>query len=339
MNNQLEILMSSATRVSAEMDFLGKRIVISLVAFFAALNLDFILPRLVPGSAAEVLASGSRLPAVEVALIKARFGLNEPLTTQYYLYLKNVFSWPPYFGVSYQYFPQSVTDLIANRLVWTIILIASSFILSLVISYTLAGISSMKRGGKFEFGSVFGSIMLWSTPAFWIGMILIWLFGVWLGWLPISGNVAFNPGTGVDYYVSVLTHAILPVLTLTAVVFGQSYFILRGAAQEVLRSDYILAARARGMTERVIAFGYVLRNSLLPIVSLLGYSIASLLSAVVIVEAVFGYTGIGDLIVDGVVNRDYPVLEGAFFYVTIIVIIGGLLGDFLLLKLDPRLRR
>ncbi len=321
------------------MDFLGKRIILSLVAFFAALNLDFILPRLAPGSAAEILASGSKLPAVEVALITARFGLNQPLSTQYLLYLKNVFSWPPYFGVSYQFFPQPVTQLIAYRLVWTIILVASSFFLSFAISYTLAGISSMKRGGKFEFGSVFGSIMLWSTPAFWIGMILIWIFGVWLRLLPISGNVAFNAGTGLNYDYSVLVHAILPVLTLTAVVFGQSYFILRGAAQETLKSDYVLSARARGMTERVIAFGYVLRNSLLPVISLLGYSVASLLSAVVIVEAVFGYPGIGDLIVDGVVNRDYPVLEGSFFYVTLVVILGSLLGDFLLLKLDPRLRR
>jgi peptide/nickel transport system permease protein len=170
-------------------------------------------------------------------------------------------------------------------------------------------------------------------------MILIWVFAVTARWLPVFGNIDFNPGTGLDYARSVITHAILPIITLTAVIFGQNYFVLRGAAQEALKSDYVLAAKSRGLKDRTIAFGYVLRNSLLPVVSLLGYSLASLMSAVVLVEVVFGYTGVGDLIVDAIINRDYPVLEGAFFYMTLIVIIGGLIGDFIMLKLDPRLRR
>ncbi len=271
------------------MEFLKKRILISIVAFFAALNLDFILPRLVPGSAAQIFASGSKVPAVTVKLLEARFGLNQPVYVQYYLYLTNIFgSWPPYFGVSFQFYPQDVTTLIGDRIVWTVILVISSLFLSFAISYLLAGLSSIRRGGKLEFSSVFGSIALWATPAFWIGMILIWTFGVSLSLLPISGNIDFNPGSGISYLGSVIRHAILPVITLTAVVFGQNYFILRGAAQEALKSDYVIAAKVRGLRNRVIAFGYIMRNSLLPVTALLGYSIASLLSAVVIVEAVFG---------------------------------------------------
>ncbi len=321
------------------MDYVKRRILISAIVFFAALNLDFFLPRFVPGNAAQIFASGTRLPSSEIALLTQRFGLNQPLYVQYYLFLKEVFSWPPDFGVSFQYYPYPVTYLIGVRLPWTLLLIAVSLLLSFQISYFLAGFSSIKRGSKFEFASLYGSIIFWSTPAFWIGMILIWVFAVWLGWLPVFGSTGFNPGTGLDYAYSIIVHAILPVITLTAVIFGQNYFVLRGASQEAIKSDYILAAEARGLKNRTIAFGYVVRNSLLPVVSLTGYSFASILSAVVLVETVFGYTGIGDLIVDGILNRDYPVLEGCFFAMTLVVVLGGLVGDIILLKLDPRLRR
>jgi peptide/nickel transport system permease protein len=322
------------------MDFIKRRVITSLVVFFAALNLDFFLPRLVPGNAAEIFSGGTKLPSNAVKLLEIRFGLNQPLYVQYYLFFKGIFAtWPPYFGVSFNYYPETVSNLIAQRLPWTIILIGAAFFLSFYISYILAAFSSMRRGGKFEFGSLYTSILFWSTPAFWIGMILIWVFAISLHWFPVFGNIDFNPGGGLDYLKSVVIHAVLPVVTLTAVVFGQNYFVLRGAAQQALKSDYVLTAKSRGLRNRTIAFGYVLRNSLLPIVSLLGYSLASLLSAVVLVESVFGYTGVGDLIVDAIFNRDYPVLEGTFFYLTVIVIIGGLVGDFVLLKLDPRLRR
>jgi peptide/nickel transport system permease protein len=320
-------------------DFIKRRIVISIIVFFVALNLDFFLPRLVPGNAAEIFSGGTKLPAADVALLEQRFGLNQPLYTQYYLFMKGAFSWPPSFGVSFTYYPTSVTQLIGERIPWTMLLVMTSFFLSFTISYFLAGMSAMRRGSKFEFASLYSSILFWSTPAFWIGMILIWVFAVSIGWFPVFGNISFNPGNGLGAVGSILLHAVLPILTLTAVVFGQSYFVLRGAAQEEVKSDYVLAAKSRGLATRTIAFDYVLRNSLLPVISLLGYSLASLISAVILVESVFGYPGVGDLIVDSIINRDYPVLEGAFFYTTLIVIIGGLIGDFFLLKLDPRLRR
>ena len=292
-----------------------------------------------PGNAAEIFASGTRLPSSAIVLLSERFGLNQPLYVQYFLFLKGIFSWPPYFGLSYQYFPNEVSNLIALRLPWTILLIGSAFFLSFYISYTLAAISSRRHGGRFEFGSLYVSILFWSTPAFFIGLILIWIFSVSLGWLPVFGSVGFNVGSGFGLIESVATHAILPVITLTAVIFGQNYFVLRGASQEALRSDYVLAAEARGLKESAISSGYVLRNSLLPVVSLTGYAFASILSAVTVIEAVFGYTGVGDLVIDGILNRDYPVLEGCFFYMTLIVIIGGLVGDLVLFKLDPRLRK
>jgi peptide/nickel transport system permease protein len=170
-------------------------------------------------------------------------------------------------------------------------------------------------------------------------MVLIWIFSVTLGWLPVFGTTGFNAGTGLGFVRSVVVHSILPIISLTAVIFGQSYLLLRGTAQEILKTDYVTAAKLRGLKDRTIAFGYILRNSLLPLVSLLGFSIATIVSAEILVEAVFGYGGVGDLIVDAIINRDYPVLEGSFFYITTLVIIFGLIGDFLLVRLDPRLRQ
>src|SRR5579875_2048254 len=312
------------------MDFIKRRILVSLIVFFVAVNLDFILPRMVPGNAAEIFASGTKFSPADVLLLEQRFGLNQPLYVQYFLFLKGIFgTWPPFFGISYNYYPLTVSGIIGIRLPWTLLLVSASLLLSFLISYILAAVSTFKRGGKFEYGSLYSSIVLWSIPGFWIGLVLIWIFSVMLGWLPVFGNVDFNSGTGIDYIRSVLVHAILPVITLTAIVFGQDYFLLRSAALRELRSDYVVAAESRGLNRRTLAMGYVLRNALLPLVSLLGYLIAILVSAVVVVEAVFGYPGIGDLIVDGILNRDYPVLEGTFFVMTVLVIVGGLIGDLL----------
>lgn len=321
------------------MNFLRRRILLSIVAFFVAVNVIFILPRLAPGSAAEIFASGTRLPAEAQKLIAARLGLNAPILTQYYLYLKGIFAtWPPYFGVSYEFYPVPVSSLILARLPWTLLLVTTSLILSVFISYFLAAYSSVRRGSKIEFATMYTSIVFWSIPGFWIGMVLLWIFGVTLLWLPTSGTTGFGASSGLGYVVDVVTHAILPVATLTAVIFGQNYMLLRGAAQETLKSDYVMAAKARGLSDREVAFRYVMRNSLLPVMSLLGYAIASIISASIIVEYVYSYGGLGDLIVDAIFNRDYPVLEGSVFVVTIIVIVLALIGDFILVKLDPRLR-
>jgi peptide/nickel transport system permease protein len=321
------------------MKLLERRILICIVVFIVALNLDFFLPRLVPGSAAQIFASRSYLPAVEVQLISNRLGLNQPLPTQYFLYLKGIFlSWPPFFGVSYQYYPEPVTSLIASRIPWTMLLIVTSLILSTMISFFLAGIGSLRRQGKFEVSTMYASILFWSIPVFWVGMVLIWIFAVTLGWFPVFGNASFQAGTGLGYLENVLWHAVLPIATLTLATFAQGYVVLRGATQEVLKADYVIAAKCRGLKQSVIAFGYILRNSLLPVVSLLGYSFAGLISFAIVIEAVFGYQGVGDLFVDGLYNRDYPVLEGSFFFTTLLVILGGLVADYLITRLDPRVR-
>ncbi len=322
------------------MNFIKRRIIVSVASFIVVLNLNFLLPRLLPGTAADIFASSYRLPQLAVQAITVRLGLNQPMYVQSILYLKGIFlTWPPYFGVSFQYYPTPVTDLIAYRLPWTILLLVSSFFLAFFLSYFLVGFTSTRRGGKAEQASMYSSIFFWSTPAFWIGLGLIWVFGVYVHWLPVYGNVDPGISSPLNYLISVIVHLILPLATLTAVVYGQNFVVLRSAAQQILKADYVVAAKARGLRSRIIGFRYIVRNSLLPLVALLGYSVASLISAIIFVEYVFSYQGIGDLLVDGILNRDYPVLEGCFFYITVIVIILTFVADVVMFRIDPRLKQ
>jgi peptide/nickel transport system permease protein len=304
------------------------------------LNLDFFLPRLIPGNAADVLAAGySGVSTQVVQSITARLGLNQPLPVQYWLYLRGVFSsWPPYFGTSYAFYPNSASVLIAVRFPSTLVLIGASFALATLISFVMGVLSSSRRGGKLEHTSMYTSIVLWATPPFWFGLLMIWIFGVILGWFPVFGISNFTSTSFFDYALGVLQHLVLPVVTMTAATLGFQFLILRGAYQEVLKSDYITAAKARGLKDRLVSTRYVLRNSMLPLISLLGYTISFMISTAVFVEYVFGYNGVGDLLVDGILQRDYPILEAGFFYISLLVIIFSIVGDILLVKLDPRLR-
>lgn len=321
------------------MNYLRRRIIIYIIVLVVILNLDFFLPRLVPGNAAMVLRpAGGRPPAEEVAALEALFGLNKPLYIQYYLYLKNTFAtWPPFLGVSDEFFPTTVWQLFSQRIGWSLILLGSSLALSIILAYVMASYSSSRRGGKSEMGFLYSSIVFEAVPVYWVALVLLWVFGVYLRWFPSFGNSSLTATNPFEYYTSIVQHAVLPIIAMTLSIFGEYYLILRATVQEVLKSDYVAAARTRGLKDRMIASTYVLRNSLLPLVSLASFSIAGLVGRLVLVEAVFGYPGVGDLLVDAIVNRDFPVVEGTLFMVTLMVIIGGIIGDLLLLRLDPRL--
>ncbi|MHB8565498.1 MAG: ABC transporter permease [Nitrososphaerales archaeon] len=322
------------------MNFIRKRIIEYLIVLAVVVNLDFILPRIAPGNASEILVTGYANPGLQQQLLAQKFGLNQSIYVQYVDYLRNIFlTWPPNFGISFQYYPATVDSLIAQRFWWTILLIVSSLLLSVLIAYGMAIVSSLKRGGKGELTSTYSSILLQATPVYWTGLVLIWVFAVTLHWFPVFGKVDVNTTSTLSYVSSVIWHGVLPVVALAGSLVGENYLILRGTTQEVLRSDYVNAASLRGLRQHVIARGYILRNSLLPLVSLLTFSLAGLISRAVLVEAVFGYAGLGDLLVDGIFYHDYPVLQGTLFVLTVIILVGGFIGDLVLVRLDPRLRK
>ena len=320
------------------MRFIFRRLLTYIVLFVVVINLDFLLPSLAPGNAADILASNPVFPQIRIQEAIVRYGLDKPMYLQYFDFLRGLFSWPPYFGQSFEFYPVPASTVFFQRLPWSMILILTSIVIGFLAAYALVGFNSLHRGSKREMGTVIGSIAIHSTPVFWVGIILLWEFAVYLHLFPIYGTVGSNL-SGWAFFESVVWHAVLPVATLSASIFGEFYFLLRGSVQQALKDDYVVLAKSRGVSSRTIMFRYVLRNSLLPIVALLSFSVASLISRDALVEAVFGYPGLGDLMVDGIISRDYPVLQAALTYSTLIVILGGLIGDFILMRLDPRLRR
>jgi peptide/nickel transport system permease protein len=318
--------------------YLRNRILTYIVVWFVALNLAFILPRLAPGNAAEILAGPGRLPSLAVAQLEARFGLLAPLSTQYLDYLRNtILTFPPNFGFSYEFYPLSVTSLFFQRLPVSTLLMVTSLFLAFAISYLLSMRTSMRRKGPVALASLYGSIAFYSTPVFWASMILLWIFAVDLKLFPVYGSVGNGITDPVAYVLSTLWHLVLPVTAMTMIMFSQLYLLMRGSVQHVLKSDFVTAAKSRGLKDGIIARRYVLRNSLLPVVSLLSFALGILVSMSVLIETVFGFAGVGDSFVDAIFTRDYPVLQGDLFYLTTFVIIGGLIGDLILRRLDPRL--
>jgi peptide/nickel transport system permease protein len=320
--------------------FIVRRLVTYVFVLLIVVNLGFFLGRAPPGNAAmsQVVGAGSHGGANAVQIVEQRYGLNLPLANQYYIYLKGIFgTFPPNLGTSYMFFPSSVASLFYERIGWSMLLIITSLFLSLGWAYGLAAATALRRAGKFELGSLYTAVTVHAIPVYWFSMILVWVFALTLGWFPVFGAVSFNAGGGLSFVYSAFRHAFLPVIALSLAVFGHNYLLLRGSVQEVLRSDYVIAAKTRGLKNRVVATGYVLRNSMLPLVSVLSYNIATVVSLLVLVEGVFAYPGIGDLIVDAIGGRDYPVIAGSLFYLTIIVIIGGIIGDLILERLDPRI--
>jgi len=325
--------------VEPRLHYIVKRGLTYLVVFIVVLNIVFILPRLVPGNAAQILASSKYLPGNAVKEVSARLGLDQPVQGQYITYMKNMFlTWPPYFGVSFTYFPSSVTDLFAGRIGWTLLLVFASMGLAQLWTYLMGAFLAIRRGGKFEIGSLYTMITVNSLPLFWLSMVLLYAGAIYTHLFPLYGGIGVNVSGGLGYYSSIIWHAILPTVVLSVSFLGESFLLLRGSMQDVLKSDFVLTARSRGLSNWTLSSRYILRNSLLPLISVASFSIASMVGRVILVEFVFGYPGVGDLLVDGVLGRDYPVIEGSFFYLTLLVIAGGLIGDFLLLRLDPRLR-
>ncbi|MGI0090337.1 MAG: ABC transporter permease [Nitrososphaerales archaeon] len=320
--------------------YLIKRGLIYLAAFIAVLNVIFFLPRFALGNISEILAGNSRLPAVAVMQISERLGLNHPLYYQYGIFLKNIFlTFPPYLGVSYGYYPHSVTYLFEVRAVWSLLLIVTSLVVGQIMTYILGVFLSRRGGRKIETAFRYSLFTFNSVPLFWVSMILLYALAIYTHILPLFGNVTLKDISGSPaYYGSILWHMVLPVFALSVSLMGESFFLLRGSLHKALKSDYVLAAKSRGLTSWMVSSRYVLRNSFPPLVSLTFLFTAGVLSRLILIEPVFGYPGVGDLLVDGVIGRDYPVVIGSLFFFTLMVITGGLIGDAVFARLAPRLQ-
>jgi peptide/nickel transport system permease protein len=233
-----------------------------------------------------------------------------------------------------------VLDVLGDRIRWTLLLILPALVLKTIIGTILGALAAARRGSRRDLGLLAGMLALDSMPAFWTGMILISVFAVQLGWLPSFGAMPLAVGGGpVTLALEIGRRMILPVTTITLATVGAIFLLSRAAMLATLGEDYVLMARAKGLSERTVVFGHALRNALLPVYTGLTLSLGALASGTVVVETVFSYPGLGRVIYEGVLARDYPLLQGAFLLVTVSIVVMNLVADLTYPLLDPRIRR
>jgi peptide/nickel transport system permease protein len=319
--------------------FIFKRLIEILVIFFIILTVLFVLLRLSPGDPISRIVDPNMTPEDAQRLI-AQLGLNQPIWVQYGYYLKNFFLGN--LGISFHY-GQPVTSIIWSRLFNTMILFTTAVILSALAGVYLGKIASWHKGEKTDTWLTLGALVCHTLFLPWVALILIWVFAYKIGGFPLNGMISAeiwtDPASG--YWLKLLDvahHMILPLVTLFLIHFGSYLLIMRSSMLDTLREDYILTARAKGLTEKVIRNRHAAPNAALPVITSVGLSLAFSISGGALTETVFSWPGIGRELVFAVSNNDYPLAQASFLLIAIVVLLSNLAVDVLYMYLDPRIR-
>jgi ABC-type dipeptide/oligopeptide/nickel transport system permease component len=315
-------------------DYVIKRTVFAVVTVLVAITLNFIIFRAAPGDAVTALRCRNCTPQVRAELRK-ELGLDKSKVEQYVIYVKSLAHGD--LGRSFVS-RQPVWDELRQALINSLPMIALGTLISIILGIVVGVVSAWRRGTFVDSAGLGTALVFYSLPTQWLGLMLLIIFA---GVLPASGIsdpfISFtNPSTW-DVFVDRLKHMILPAVTIGLVYYGEYALIVRSAMLETLGEDYILTARAKGLSSWQIVWRHALRNSLLPIATLIAISLGYLVAGLILVEAVFSYPGIGLLTYDAIFNKDYPILQGAFLILTLSVVLCNYVADLLYFKLDPRI--
>lgn len=325
--------------------YLVRKVGWALTTVFVVITFNFFLFRVLPGDPAKAGVKDPRLNPASVAALTERFGLDKqvlldldggnPFDTQYFAYLGALAQGD--LGESYAFRDRQVVDLLGRALVNTLWLVLPSQVLAIGLGVVLGLIAAWKRRTAIDVGALSFSLFMWSLPTFFLGIILLFVGANWFG-LPTSGRVTIGGAGGSlwEELWDIGRHLLLPTLTLTLVLLGEYMLIMRSSVLEVFSEDYILTARAKGLSTYRIIRDHALRNAMLPLVTLIALNLAFTVSGAIQVEAVFSWPGLGSLTVDAVDQRDYPVLQGAFLLIAIAVVLANLVAETVYGWLDPR---
>jgi peptide/nickel transport system permease protein len=274
------------------------------------------------------------LTSAEKKEIMDKYGLNDPILVQYGNYIKNIITGD--FGYSFQK-KQAVNLIIKSRIRWTLLLTGSNLIITSLLGISLGTLAAWNRGKRKDI--VISNIMMFlkSMPSFWIGMILVAVFGATLKWLPTFGAYSIIPKTGVlENIIDVILHLILPLSTLVMLSVSSIFLTMRYSMIDVIGEDYVFMAGVKGLSEKKIKYRYAMRNALIPVSTVIMLNLGYMVGGATIVETVFAYPGIGRLMYEAVLARDYPVLQAVFLIITLSVIFANLLSDLLYPIIDPK---
>ena len=301
--------------------YLVRRLVLAVPVVLGVATLVFLLIHLIPGDPVEIMLGESALPADRDALREA-LGLDRPILEQYGSFLWGLCRGD--LGVSLQQ-RRSVTALIREHYPATLELTLAAMLISLLIALPAGILSGIRQYSVWDHSTMFLALLGVSMPNFWLGPLLIWVFSIQLGWFPVSGKGG-------------LAHLLLPALTLGASMAAIVARMTRSSVLEVLREDYVMTARAKGLSEARIVLKHVLRNAMLPVLTVVGLQFGALLAGSIITETIFSWPGLGTLMVKAIQTRDYPVVQGCVLVIALSYVLVNLLTDLLYGVIDPRIR-
>ncbi len=327
-----------------------ERILYTLPIMFGVAVIVFIFIRLTPGDPVDIMmGQGGAISAGEIEQLRSEFHLDEPISTQLWYFLSDAVRG----DLGYSYIKKKpVTTLIGERLPATIELATGALLFALVIAFPIGIFSAVQQNSALDRLSMASAFLGISMPGFWLGIILILIFAVWLKWLPVQGRIVHDAGLQIvtGFYVldsiitgnwaalgSSLSHLLLPSVTLGAAVAAIVARVLRSSMLEILRTDYVQLARAKGAPEGLVVLKHALRNALIPTVTVVGLQVGVLLGGNMIIETVFGWPGLGRMVVEAIFNRDFPLVQGAVMVYAFTFVIANLIVDVLYTYLNPKI--
>jgi len=311
------------------LNLIFKRVLAAIPVMLVVATVVFLLLRLAPGDPARVIA-GDMASEQAVAEVRAEMGLDRPLPTQYLLAMGALLKGDLGSSIISK---DPVATLIGQRLGPTMALAICAILLTICAAVPLGVFSAWWHKGLFDRITLALTVLAFSVPAFVVGYLLILVFSVKLNWLPVQGYAELASGFGTFLY-----HMALPTITLATVFVALITRITRGSMLEVLGEDFVRTARAKGVPERYVLYRHALRNAAVPIVTVIGLALTTLISGVVVTETIFNIPGVGRLIVDAVLARDYPVVQGTILFFSFVYVFINLAIDLLYVVLDPRIR-
>jgi peptide/nickel transport system permease protein len=309
--------------------YIGKRLLATIPVIAVVAVFVFAMLRLTPGDPAAILA-GAAATTQDVADIRAKLGLDQPLPTQFFTWIGRMATGD--FGESF-FFKKQVAELVADRIEPTLMLALTTMTLSILVAVPLGVLAAYRQGTWIDRIVMGFAVLGFSVPVFVIGYVLIYVFAIELSWLPVQGYQALAEGLW-----GCLERLVLPSVTLSVIYVALIARITRTSVLEVLEEDYIRTARAKGLTNVVVLMRHALRNAAVPIVTVIGIGIALLIGGVVVTESVFNIPGLGRLTVDAVLARDYPTIQAVILLFSFVYVLVNLGVDLLYTALDPRIR-
>lgn len=318
---------------------LARKVLNSFVTFLLVMVISFILFRMMPGDPVNmVVPNDPRIPGEYKEQLIEEFGLNKSMPEQFIAYVKSVLTLD--FGNSFEYRTTPAMEYVVDYLRWTLVLVGLSSLLMIVFGMLIGMYAAWKRGGLFDTGSFGFSLFFYAMPTFWFAMMLIVMFAVSFPVFPAFG--ALDLGESFEWsfprILDMLNHLILPTTCLTLVSVAGFSVIMRGALTDALTEDFIITAKAKGLSDQKILRKHALPNAMLPMVALIAIHVGFIVAGAYQTELVFDYPGIGWASIHAVYNQDWPVLQASFFIVAVCVILANLVADILLVYLDPRVK-